>query len=550
MALVKFSKKEFEKHVKLGKETEEKIAMLGTPFEGIENEEVAIEIFPNRPDLLSLQGYIRAFMAFLGKKTGLKKYEVNKPEKNYEVFIDNSVKDIRPFTACAIVKNLKLDDEKIKEIIDIQEKIHNTLGRNRKKIALGIYPLDKIALPIKFEARKPEDIKFMPLESEKEMTGAQILKEHPTGQVYSHLLEGMKKYPVFVDANNEILSMPPIINSHKTGKITEATKEVFIECSGFDLEILKKTLNILVTIFADMQGQVYQMKLMYGNKPEITPNLESDKIKINHDNINKLLGLNLKEKEIKECLEKMGYDYKEKEHEVLIPAWRVDILHEVDIAEDIAIAYGYENFKPEIPEISTVGEEDKKQIFLRKVSEILVGLNISEISNYHLLMQEDLKKSNSKQETVEIEKSKTEYTLLRPNLFCSMLKTLSQNIDSEYPQKLFEIGKIFLKDDKQETGVKENNNLIVACVPSNFNELKEILEYLARMLEIKFEIHEEKEQGFIEGRTGKIMFGEKHIGTLGEIHPNILRNWHIKMPLALFEIDLEEIFDILSNQPK
>ena len=213
MATIKFSRKEFEKSVKLTKEIEEKIPMMGVALESINNNEVELEIFPNRPDLLSMHGFLRAFKAFLGKEKGLKEYKMNKPEKNYEVIIDRSVKDVRPFTACAIVKGMKFDNEKIKEVIDIQEKIHATLGRNRKKIAIGIYPLEKILLPIKFEARKPQDIKFIPLEMDREMNGLQILQQHPAGREYASLLEGMEKFPVFADAKGKILSIN--VKAHK-----------------------------------------------------------------------------------------------------------------------------------------------------------------------------------------------------------------------------------------------------------------------------------------------------------------------------------------------
>src|SRR3989344_742817 len=224
MASIKFQRKEFEKHIKLNKEMEEKISMFGTHLESISNDEIELEILPNRPDLFSFQGYVRAFRAFLGKETGLKKYKINSPEKNFKVKIDSSVKNIRPYTTCAIVKNLNFNDEKIKEIIDIQEKLHSTLGRNRKKLAIGVYPLEKISLPIKYEARKPQEIRFIPLEMTEEMNGLQILQRHPTGREYAKLLQGYDKFPVFVDAKGEILSMPPIINSHETGKITLQTK--------------------------------------------------------------------------------------------------------------------------------------------------------------------------------------------------------------------------------------------------------------------------------------------------------------------------------------
>ena len=231
MAIISVPKKEIEKISKINENLVEKINLMGTPVEEVKNDTIEIEVLPNRPDLLSIQGFLRAFKTYLEKERGLKSYKVEKPEKNFKVKIDPSVKDIRPYTACAIIKNLNFNDEKIKEIIDIQEKIHAGLGRNRKKIAIGIYPLEKIALPIRFEARNPKEIKFQPLEVERELNGLQILQQHPTGREYAHLLEGKDKFPIFIDSKNKILSMPPIINSHETGKITNNTKEIFIECS-------------------------------------------------------------------------------------------------------------------------------------------------------------------------------------------------------------------------------------------------------------------------------------------------------------------------------
>src|SRR3989344_259860 len=175
MASIKFNRKELEKSIgKISKEIEEKIAMFGTPIDSLTNEEVVVEIMPNRPDLLSIHGFIRAFLHFLGKKIK-NEYNAEKPKKNYKLFIEPSVKDIRPFTACCIVKNLKLTNEKIKEIIDIQEKLHLTLGRNRKKFAIGIYPLEKIKFPIYYLALEPSKIRFRALESDRELNAKEIL---------------------------------------------------------------------------------------------------------------------------------------------------------------------------------------------------------------------------------------------------------------------------------------------------------------------------------------------------------------------------------------
>ena len=130
MAVITINKKQFEKDIgKLDEKMQDRIAMFGTPIEKLDDNELQIEIFPNRPDLLSYQGFKRSFLAFLGKKTKLKEYKLNKPEKDYKVYIDSSVKNIRPYTACAIVKKLRFDDDKIK---DLRELYSNDLTKLRK----------------------------------------------------------------------------------------------------------------------------------------------------------------------------------------------------------------------------------------------------------------------------------------------------------------------------------------------------------------------------------------------------------------------------------
>jgi len=552
MAVIKLNRKELEKSIgKIDDKMENKISMFGTPVENLTDDEISIEIFPNRPDLLSMQGIARAILSFLEKKPGLKEYKVEKPEKDYKVIIDKSVKKVRPFTCCAIVKNIKFSDEKIKDIIDIQEKLHMTYGRDRKKMAIGIYPLEAIKLPIKFLAKKPEEIKFQPLDFPRELNGRQILSQHPKGRDYAHLLKDMESFPIFEDAAGEILSMPPIINSDKTGKISNDTKEIFIEVSGFNLEFQKKALNIIVTALADMGGKIYGMELQDASK-YISPNLDSEKMQFSIDFINKTLGLNLNEKEIKKYLEKMGLGY-EKQKDItiaLIPAYRTDILHEIDLAEEIAIAYGYENFIPEIPKISTIGEEDSIAILKRKISEILVGLDMLEVSSYHLTTKETQYKILGYKEykdMIEVIDSKTENNILRNSLLAQSIKILSENSDASYPQKIFELGRVFASNDKSDTGILEKENLCIniCSEKANFTEIKQTLDYLARMLDFKYEIKELDHPAFITGRCGEIIINKNNkkesIGILGEIAPFVLKNSKIKMPVASLEMNIESL---------
>jgi len=544
MANIKISRKSFEKDIgNLDEKMQNRIALFGTTLESFDDEEIELEIFPNRPDLLSYQGFKRGFLGFLGKDKGLRNYKINPPEKNYEVSVDKSVSEVWPYCVCAIVKGLRLDDAKIKEVIDIQEKITMTVGRKRKKLGLGVYPLDKIALPVSYVALEPDKIKFKPLEASREMTGLEILSRHPTGREYAHLLAGKSKFPIFVDSNKEVLSMPPIINSHETGKITEKTKDIFIECTGTDYKILKKSLNILVCALIDMGGKAYQMKLV-GAIKDVTPDFTPEKNKVSVENVNKVLGLNLNEKQVKGCLERMGHNYSKGVAES--GSWRTDLLHEVDLIEDVAIAYGYDNFEPEIPKISTIGEENYIETIKRKLSDILVGLGFLEISNYHLTKEKDqfLKMGIAERDVkgaIEVMDSKTEYNLVRNDLSHYAMKILSENVDVEYPQKIFEMGRIFnLNNDL----IEESESLSIAASPSNFTELKQILEYLSRMVGVKLEVKEANKVPlhFIDGRCAEVLLDGVVIGYFGEIHPKILKNFRIRMPVALLEISLEGIF--------
>jgi len=550
-------------------ELDDRISMLGTALEKIEGDEIIVDIFPNRPDLLSEAGLARALSAFLGIKTGLREYKTKKADanENYRIIIDDSVKEVRPFTACAVVKGISFNDEKIQELIQLQEKLHITFGRNRKRLAIGVYPIEKISMPITYTALKPKDIKFRPLESDNEMTGEQILEQHPKGKEFAHLLEGKKLYPIFIDAKKQILSMPPIINSHTTGKVTESTKELFIECSGFDLRVLKQCLNIIVTSLADIGGEIYEMKLEYANekggkKTEITPNLSPEEWTLDIDYVNKMIGLDFKESDIKKLLEKMGHAYKNKK--VLVPCYRIDILHQIDLAEDIAIAYGYENFEPEIPNISTVGEEDCFEIFKNRIANIFVGLGFVETISYHLSSKEinnikmlctDDNEHNDK--IAELGNSLTQdRTILRSWLLPGLMQILSENTNKEYPQNIFEIGNVFskstdAKSPSSETGVAEKTQLsVLLCGPdADFTRIKQIVDSLMNALALSHKSYAGKQSSMIPGRAASIMLGEKKTiaGFFGEINPQVITNFNIEMPVATLQIDLFSLYDAIKK---
>lgn len=547
MPTITLNKNVFEKLV--GKklkleELKDRISMLGTDLESIEGNEINVEIFPNRPDLLSEQGFARAFSSFIGEKKGLREYKVEKSGE--KIIIDKSVSKVRPFTSCAIVKNLKFDDEKIREIIQIQEKLHVSYGRNRKKVAIGVYPMEKITFPIKFLANDPKKIKFQPLEFPREITGLQILSQHPTGRDYGHLLEGLDKFPIFEDAKGAILSMPPIINSHNIGKISENTTEVFIECSGFDYNALAKCLNMIVTALADMGGKIYSLELKYPDKKIISPDLSPDKMKVDINYVNQRLGLNLKESEVINLLAKMGYGYDKKSKNILIPAYRADVLHQIDLIEDIAIAYGYENFEEVIPKVATIAEESELEILKRKIAELLIGLKLTELYTYNISNDQAMGKQSFGKKPIMLANSiSEEFNCLRSGMIPSLLDTLTHNKHNDYPQHIFDMGIVFTKDPKEETGIKEQSYLSVALCEEgvDFTKIKQILDYVFSNLNTTYEVKESSNKTFMEGRVGEIIVKGKTIGTIGELNPEVLSNFQLEYPVAAFELNI----DLLNN---
>jgi len=547
MPTVIFSKAEVEKS--LGKrlpldQLKERISMLGTDLEKVEGDEIHVEIFPNRPDLLSEQGFARALSSFLGLKTGLRNYPVKK--SGCKVMVDKSV-SMRPYTACAIVKNLTFTNERIREMMQVQEKLATTHGRNRKKSAYGIYPADAISFPVKYVAKDPATLDFWPRGFSGYMKAAEVLEKHPKGKVYAHLTAGWKKFPFFIDAKGNVMCMLPLTNSQDTGKVTEQTKSVFVECTGTDFPNVNVALNILVTMLADMGGEICSIEMVYPDKTFHTPTLEPLAMKVDWDYINKWLGLDLKENQFQTLLGRMGYGYMK--GKVLIPAYRADILHQVDIAEDVAIAYGYENFKEEIPQVATIGAEDPLGKFKRKLQDILVGLQLLEVKNYHLIAKEVLnEKMNKKDRGISLKNALGEYNTLRDRLISGLLKNLTENQHNEYPQNIFEIGRVFGLDPAQETGIKETEHLGLALCheKTDFTQIRQILNVFLSSLGLEFTLKESHRPSFVEGRIGEVFVKNQKIGIMGEIHPQVLTNWGLQVPVVALELNIEELFKLIN----
>lgn len=527
----------------------DRVSMFGTPVEELTKEELTIEVFPNRPDLLSLPGFARSFSAFLGLQKGLRTYDVE--PSGYEVVVEESVATCRPRTACALVRGLSFTDEKIKELIQLQEKLHVTFGRNRKKLAIGIYPAEKITFPVFFRGLAWDEIVFRPLEADREMTAREILTRHPKGREYAHLVEGLDRLACFVDAKGEIMSLTPIINSHLTGKVTEATTTVFVECSGFDQRVLNQCLNMIVTALAEMGGVIQSVTLRTPDASFLSPDLAPARLVVEREYVNKILGLDLDEKQFRDALERAGFGYEE--GDVLVPPYRADILHPIDVVEDVAIAYGYERIGEVLPSVATIGQEEPLATFVGKLRTLMVGHGLLECKNFHLIkssLQRAMMGSTAKVVRVTHPVSQ-EYDALRTALLPSLLETLQRNKHHEYPQRLFETGRVFSLEQnrrvKSETGVAEEEHLAVAFCEerADYTKIRQLLDDLWEKLGLEVTYEATTHPSFLPGRTARVLLGKKVLAYLGELHPRVLESFELVVPVAACEVNLSVVYEEL-----
>ena len=526
---------------------QERIFMIGSDLDRIDEQEIEVEIFPNRPDMLSEQGFARALSAFMGISPGIRQYAVKKSGEHCTV--EKTLK-MWPYAVTCIVKGLSLDDEKIRDIIQVQEKLAVTFCRNRKKGGLGIYPLDKIHFPIKFTTMPPDQIKFRPLEADQILNGRQILSRHPTGKKYGHIIEEQKEFPVFIDSQGSVLSMPPIVNSHDVGKITESTKDVFLEATGPDLNTLTVAINILATTLADMGGQIYSMEVRYADRKLIIPELSSGEMKVEPEYVNRMLGTELKVHEIKELLQRMGMNYVN--GKAVIPAYRADILHPFDIVEDIAIAFGYENFTPVIPKVATIAQQSAMESFKSTLANFLIGLGFVEANTYHLTNAQSLtSRMNTVASYISIDNSVNEnFDVVRSWLLPSLMGVLSENTHNELPQKVFEIGRCFTEDSGPESGVRETEKLALVWAGNEvtFTDIKQVFGWICRNLGEDVPVRESLHMSFIPGRAAEARLGGKMLAMMGEIRPEVLESWQLSTPVVALELNVSMIHEHIQNK--
>jgi len=533
----------------VGKNTNKKqildvLPFLGLDIESLGRNTVRVEYSPNRPDYSTDFGIALGLQGILGINKGMLRLNVRN-QGNYEIRVDSSTSKIRPFVTGIIARNGSLDDEAVKQIINMQEDLHIGLGRKRKKLSIGIHDLDNISFPLKYTTTS-RDHRFVPLNSTKESSISEILRDSEVGRDYGSILGQSSKVPLITDAKGQTISFPPIINAALT-TVTTKTKNLLVEVTGIDKQSAEDMLSIVVTILQGAGFQFSQLKVS-GSKNS-TQNFTPRSITFDVDPVNKILGLNISGSMLVSCLKKCRLDavMKSKKIQCTIPRYRFDIFGGMDIVEEVALGYGIENLKPAWPASAHIGEKNATSEKLDSISRLMTGFGFMEALNSTLTSEQILYEMTNRDSSqiISVTSSKSqEHTILRDSILPGLLENLSKNIHETYPQKFFESGIVF------STGSPIKETASLACVTASegthFSEMKAVLQSLLRIgCNTKGETKTLSSHArFSQGRGAEIVVSGKAVGYIGELDSKVLENFRIRTKVVAFEMKLSGlIFD-------
>ncbi len=518
----------------------EDIEKLGFGVERVGDEEISIEITSNRPDLLMAVGFARALRYFMHRSKRFR-YEAKK-DSGLSVAIGRRIGKVRPYASAFVAEGLELDEKALADIINGVEKFCETHGRGRRKIAVGMHDLDKIdsAGGLYYDAY--DDRKYVPLNGKSDAYFSDILKSTDKGRSYAGTIDGGEfGYPALCDSRG-VLALIPILNSERS-RVTVSTKRMLVFVDGKSKYGVLKSADLLACLFIDIGAEVSRVSVGKGKRTSNTPTMESRQIMIPIRKIENTIGVKIGVNNATSLAEKMGYEasYIDTKVRVYVPQYRMDIINEQDVIEDIAVGYGYNYIQPMPVKSGISGQLENATVFRDRIGESMIGLGFTEAVDSYLSnegLNFTMMRLHNDNNYVRIRNAKSDaITMLRTWLLPSLLRNIGSSQHEPMPQRMFELDMAFRIVG---TGVEEAYHLAaVACdAKMNFNHIKSVVDALADMMRLDFKVEKAEHASFIEGRCARIILGNAQIGFFGEVHPAVLGAFGIEEPVSALEIDL------------
>ena len=510
----------------------------------------------NRPDLWCCEGIARQIR--IKQQGRLKPYSffAKKPTSPHHLIVKPGIEQVRPYVAACTAKGYRVTEKGLAQLIQTQEKLADIFGRKRKTVSIGIYQLRNIAFPVTYELVKPDEVRFTPLGMETTMTLSEILMVHPKGLEYGSILAVKSLLPILRDAKDQPLSFPPIINSREIGEVRLGDDELFVEVTGTDLPMVILSLNIFAANLADRGATIEPVEIQYpastmlGKRVKTPQDLGKPKT-IRIKAIEQALGQELGETVVKQALEAYGYGVSAEKGSVKakLPPYRHDLMHTMDIVEDVAISRGYAEFTPVMPAQFTVGGLSAIEQISDRSRELMVGLGFQEIISIILGSPDHYSRFMRLEGTewgrmVEVDNVMSlSFSCLRQWMLPSLLRIEAASSRAFYPHRLFEAGDVAIPDGAHELGSRTETVLgaLIAHVTTHFSEIHSSLDVLFYYLGKEYSLEPMQHPSFLEGRAGRILVSGKPVGVIGEVHPEVLERWQITMPVVAFDVNLSQL---------
>ena len=546
---------------------------LGLEYEGeTDDGDLKLEFEPDRLDWLSVEGIARALRYHYGEDRGVDIPSTNDPEWAIEV---DGTPEERPYVTGAVVRGIDLSDGVLDSIIQLQEKLHATMGRGREKGAIGVHDLTMLKgapateerkKSIRYTAMDPDDERFVPLEGDEEMTPREVIEEHHIGTDYADLVAGMAEYPAIYD-DIGLFSFPPVVNGRRT-EVTEDSRDLLIEMTGTDQWTVDHMLNIVCYTLAARGGTLERVNVSYASDApgEHTgdtlerPDFVTKTKTVSHDHIETVLGVDFDTEDVVDCVERSGLDVSVDDgdddtttYDVSVPPYRVDVLHPVDIIDDIGRAHGFNSLEPRYPDVATVGGRHERSRLEDALRETLVGLGFEDLLNFYMTSEaKNYERLNVEPGTdvvgggepvTIIETYSEEYTMLRTWALPSIMQVLENNTHRAYPQHLTEIGLAATVDESENTNVAEHRTVAAAMADTevSYEGIRARLQALARQFDADLETPETDHPSFIPGRCAEVVIDGETAGVIGELHPSVIVEHDLEVPVAAVEFRLDAL---------
>lgn len=534
---------------------------------GLNKSILDFDITSNRPDCLSMIGMAREAAAALRKS-----YKM--PNLSYEVKSNENINDIlqveirdnlcRRFMAKGI-KNVKIGPSPswmqerlidagirpINNIVDITNFVMLEVGE-----PMHAYDAREISSKKIVVERAKNNEKFTTLDGvERELDETYLcIKDGETTIGLAGLMGGLNSEikddttdVIFEAANFDGTNIR--VNSKKLNLRTEAS-------SRFEKDIDPNLAAIAIDRACALICELGCGEVMEGTIDVYPGKKEEGSITVDSKWINRFLGTDISKEDMKYYLDLIDLKTTIDNDNLVItiPTFRVDIGIKEDIAEEVARIYGYDKIPTTIFSVSTARDPKyKKDILKEEVIKAMIGSGVNQSISYSFISPKVFDKINipSDSELRNVVKIKNplgeDYSVMRTTTIHSMMEALARNYSKSNDYvRLFEVGKVYIKNEDESKLPEEKNVLTIGMYGEcDFLDIKGVVENVLDALglyKVKF-TRESENLSYHPGKTANVMIGKTKVGTLGEVHPTVTDNYGIDVNCYLAELDLDGLFN-------